>query len=88
MDWRQALKVVFLCALVVCVIAAIADPALAAAAPAPKKGGDQSLAEKKGMEGLFANNKFAKDDPRKPTKTQKYLGLGSIAVMIIVVKYL
>lgn len=87
MDWRQALKVVLLCALVVCVIAAIADPALAAAAPA-KKGGDQSLAENKGMEGLFANNKFAKDDPRKPTRTQKYLGLGSIAVMIIVVKYL
>ena len=87
MDWRQALKIVFLCALVVCVIAAIADPALAAAAPAAGKG-DKGMAEKKGMEGLFANNKFAKDDPRKPTKTQKYLGLGSIAVMIIVVKYL
>ena len=45
------------------------------------------LAEKKGIEGLFKKKSTA-DDPRAPNKTQKFVGVASFFVMIVVVKYL
>jgi len=57
----------------------------AAAQPDGQAGNE--LMEKKGMSGLFAG-KLGNDDPRAPTKTQKYIGIGSLVVMVIVVKYL
>ncbi|GMV91612.1 MAG: hypothetical protein AMXMBFR82_13900 [Candidatus Hydrogenedentota bacterium] len=56
--------------------------------PAFAQSGDRNLAEKKGIEGLFAGKGTAADDPRLPNKVQKWAGWGSILVMIIVVKYL
>lgn len=57
----------------------------AAAQPDGEAGND--LMQKKGMSGLFAG-KLGKDDPRAPTQTQKWIGIGSLVVMVIVVKYL
>jgi hypothetical protein len=57
----------------------------AAAQPDGQAGNE--LMEKKGMGGLFAG-KLGKDDPRAPTQAQKYIGIGSLVVMVIVVKYL
>jgi hypothetical protein len=45
------------------------------------------LAEKKGIEGLF-KKKDTGADPRAPNKTQKFVGVASFFVMIVVVKYL
>jgi hypothetical protein len=81
MDWRYVGRVAVLCFLAVCLIAAMADPAFA-------QKGDKSLAEKKGIEGLFQGSAFKSDKYQPPTPLQKYIGLGSFAVMIIVVKYL
>ncbi|HRK34658.1 MAG TPA: hypothetical protein PLJ47_08685 [Candidatus Hydrogenedentes bacterium] len=50
--------------------------------------GDQNLAEKKGIEGLFKGKGIADDDPRLAKPWQKYLAWGSIVVTIIVWKYL
>lgn len=44
------------------------------------------MMEKKGIGGLFAGKD--KKDERTPSATQKWVGIGSIVVMIIVVKYL
>ncbi|MDZ4859653.1 MAG: hypothetical protein SGI88_11790 [Candidatus Hydrogenedentes bacterium] len=49
---------------------------------------DQNLAEKKGIEGLFQGKGIADDDPRLAKPWQKYLALGSIAVTVILWKYL
>ncbi len=57
----------------------------AAAQPDGEAGNE--LMEKKGMAGLFAG-KLGNDDPRAPTPTQKWLGIGSLGVMVIVIKYL
>lgn len=45
-------------------------------------------AQRTGLSGVFQRKKAEADDPRKPKAWQKWLGLGSIAVMIVVVKYL
>lgn len=45
------------------------------------------LMAKKGMAGLFAG-KLGNDDPRAPSPAQKWLGFGSLGVMVIVIKYL
>ena len=57
----------------------------AAAQPEGEAGND--LMAKKGMSGLFAG-KLGKDDPRAPSSAQKWLGIGSLVVMVVVVKYL
>ena len=44
------------------------------------------LMEQKGIEGLFSRK--SDDTGKGPTKVQTYIGLGSIVVMIAVVKYL
>ncbi len=89
MQWRKFCKIAILCCLVVWLIAVMVQPAFAQKGAAMGKGGgDKSIAEKKGIEGLFQSNKFSKDNPNAPTRLQKYLGIGSFGVMIIVVKYL
>lgn len=45
------------------------------------------IMQKKGIEGLFAG-KGGDDEGKGPTSTQKWIGVGSIVVMIAVVKYL
>jgi hypothetical protein len=44
-----------------------------------------SIMEQKGLGGLLANKRT--DESQKPTKVQMWLGIGSIFVMIAVVKY-
>ena len=94
MNRKRVFNVIALCLVLCLMIGWCAEKALAAAA-APKapaggkavgaKGGSDMM-EKKGIEGLFKGKGL--DEKRKPSKVQKWLGVGSIAVMIIVVKYL
>lgn len=51
-------------------------------------GGDKSLAEKKGIGGLFEGKGTQAGDPRLAKPWQKYLAFGSIAVTVIVWKFL
>ena len=74
---RSFLRAVFLGLLVIILAVAFLQDAYAA---------DPDVMEKKGIEGLFAGK--GGDDERAPSPAQKWLGFGSIAVMIIVVKYL
>lgn len=57
----------------------------AAAQPDGEAGND--LMAKKGMGGLFAG-KLGQDDPRAPSPAQKWIGIGSLVVMVVVIKYL
>ncbi|GJM27163.1 MAG: hypothetical protein DHS20C16_35780 [Phycisphaerae bacterium] len=57
----------------------------AGAQPDGQAGND--MMAKKGMSGLFAG-KLGNDDPRAPTPVQKWIGIGSLGVMVIVIKYL
>ncbi|HOE66020.1 MAG TPA: hypothetical protein PLO62_05800 [Candidatus Hydrogenedentes bacterium] len=64
-----------------------AGPVVAAPkAPEADGGGDKSYMDKKGIEGLFSGG--GKKDPRAPKTWQKALGIGSIVVMVIALKYL
>jgi len=56
-----------------------------AAQPNGEAGND--LMAKKGIGGLFAG-KLGGGDPRAPSQAQKWLGIGSLGVMVIVLKYL
>ncbi len=57
------------------------------AAAQPDGEGGNDLMAKKGMSGLFAG-KLGGGDPRAPSATQKWIGIGSLGVMVIVIKYL
>lgn len=64
---------------------------IGAGAPTTKEAAKNSsdeidMMEKKGIEGLFAGKSL--DADRAPTRMQKFMGLGSIVVMIAVLKYL
>ena len=48
--------------------------------------GNQDIMQKKGVGGIFEGKGM--DDERAPSKLQMALGIGSIFVMIIVVKWL
>ena len=77
MNSRKFLRVLALSLLLALLVVTFVDSVYAA---------DSSVMEKKGIEGLFAGK--GGDDDKKPNATKKWLGFGSIAVMIIVVKYL
>ncbi|MFO7973000.1 MAG: hypothetical protein R6V12_00030 [Candidatus Hydrogenedentota bacterium] len=79
---RQGLQIIVMCLVLFLILAYFSETAYAAAA-----GGANDLSEKKGIEGLLSK-KSSGDDPRAPNKTQKFVGIGSFFVMIIVVKYL
>ncbi|NUM55636.1 MAG: hypothetical protein HUU46_18495 [Candidatus Hydrogenedentes bacterium] len=69
------------------VMFAICFPGVANAGDAGT-GGDKALAEKKGLEGLFKGKGVKAGDPRLAKPWQKYLALGSVAVTVIVWKFL
>lgn len=50
--------------------------------------GDQSLAGRKGIGGALQTTKKKDDEGEGPTKTQMAIGLGSVVVAFIVVKWL
>ncbi len=81
MTAKRMIALVTLCVVAVFLLSAFAQPAYAQA-------GDRNLAEKKGIAGLFQGKGVEAGDPRLPTPFQKWAGIGSILVMIIVVKYL
>lgn len=66
----------------VVIMAAFPAPAHAAGNP------DAELAQKKGLEGLFAGKGVDDNDPRLAKPWQKYLAWASIVVTIIVWKFL
>lgn len=78
---KRLIALVLLCFVAVCLVSVFTEQAYA-------QKGDKALAEKHGIEGLFAGKGVKSGDPRLPTPLQKWAGIGSIAVMIIVVKYL
>jgi len=80
MEKRRILAAVVLTVLLCVMLGTFAEQVSAA-------GGGTDMMEQKGIEGLFSR-KGDKDDPRKPTKAQMWMGFGSIFVMIVVVKYL
>ena len=70
------------------VLVSVCFPTVAKAAADSGAGGDRALAEKKGIEGLFKGKGVAAGDPRLAKPWQKYLALGSIAVTVVVWKFL
>ena len=79
MNARRMLSLVVLALFLVALMGLMSDVAYA-------QSSNQDLMKKKGIAGLFAGKN--KKDERAPTNAQKYLGLGSLLVMVIVVKYL
>ncbi len=78
---RKWLRIAMMCLVLFLTLAYLAETAYAAG------GDDMDLSEKKGIEGLLSKKSSA-DDPRAPNKTQKFVGVASFFVMIVVVKYL
>ena len=70
------------------VLASVCFPSVAKAAADSGASGDRSLAEKKGIEGLFKGKGIAADDPRLAKPWQKYLAIASVAVTVVVWKFL
>ena len=70
------------------VLFSVCFPDVAKAAADKGASGDRSLAEKKGIEGLFQGKGTAADDPRLAKPWQKYLALASIGVPVIIWKFL
>ena len=82
MEKRRILAAMALSLFLCVLIGAFVEQVSAAAA-----GGDTDMMDRKGIGGLF-KGRGDKNDPRKPTKTQMYMGFGSLVVMVLVVKYL
>ena len=76
--------------LVIAILAGFAFALIMACMPATvhAASGDQNLAQKKGIEGLFQGKGIADDDPRLAKPWQKYLAWGSIVVTVVLWKYL
>ena len=74
---RKWLRMALMCLVLVMMLAYMADTVYAGA----------GLEERTGIEGLLAGRDDA-DPDRAPNKTQKFVGVASFGVMIIVVKYL
>ena len=81
MSLKACLLVFSLC-LLMCVMVGLASHPV----QAQKAGGMEDLSTKKGFEVLGGSKK--KDDKNSPTQTQMMIGVGSIFVMIAVVKWL
>ena len=79
MEKRRILAALVLAVIICAMIGAFVEQVHAAST---------GMMERKGIGGLFQKDKDAKADPRTPTKFQKYLGFGSLVVMVLVVKYL
>lgn len=75
MPMKTIFAVAALCLLMCFAIGFVADVAHA-----------QEYMERKGIEGLFAGKKDM--EGKGPTSVQKWIGLGSCVVMVIVVKWL
>ncbi|MCP4641144.1 MAG: hypothetical protein GY851_11955 [bacterium] len=77
MNARKIAATFTLCLIMCLMLAWFADTADA---------GNNEIMEKKGIGGLFAGKGL--DSDKAPSKVKKWLGIGSIFVMIAVVKYL
>lgn len=91
MSLQKALAILGLCAMLILCIGLFADVAHAQAAKETKNAAkkvDKSLASKKGVSGALANGKKEDEKPEAATPVQMAIGIGSIFVMIAVVKWL
>ena len=82
MSLKACLLVFMLCFLMCVMVGLASHPAQAQ----KKEGSMEDLSTKKGFEVLGGSKK--KDDKNTPTQTQMMIGVGSIFVMIAVVKWL
>ena len=86
MNWKLIITVGMICA-VLCLSLALFTQDAYAQDSKDSKSSDKKVAQRKGISGSLAAPKDD-DESEGPTKTQMWLGLGSCAVMWIVVKYL
>jgi len=92
MNATKTLMVLTLCVLLCVMIGLVVDQAhaqkgLGIAGRGGELSGDKDLASKKGMDVIMSTKK--RTDPTKmPTRLKKMVGIGSIFVMIAVVKWL
>ena len=95
MNATKILMVLTLCVLLCVMIGLVVDQAHAQkgvggkgiAARGGDLAGDKDLASKKGMDVIMSTHKKV-DESKMPTKLKKMVGIGSIFVMIAVVKWL
>ena len=83
MNSRRLWATVALCLLVCLVMAFFVEQAQAAETTK----GDKDLAKKRGISDSLANTKGKTEDDRMPSKFQMGIGIGSIFVAFIVVKF-
>ena len=87
MTITKLLVIVAVC-LVLCLVIGVAVTPAEAAKPA-KKDGDKNLASRQGVGGALQTNATEDEgDSKGPSKLQMAVGVGSIFVMIAVVKWL
>jgi len=90
MSVQKVLAILGLCAMLILCIGIFADIAQAQAKD-PKnaaKSVDKDLAKRKGVSGSLAKGKKDEEKPKKATPVQMGIGVGSIFVMIAVLKWL
>jgi len=81
MNYRKLFRIAALAVFLCFVLAMLVEHAEATK-------GDQSLAAKKGVGGALETTKKKEDDGKGPTKAQMAIGLGSVVVAFIVIKWL
>ena len=86
MNWKIVIAVAVMCA-VLCLSLALFTEDAQAQDSNESKNSDKKIAQRRGISGSLAAPDDD-DDGEGVTKTQMWLGLGSCAVMWIVVKYL
>lgn len=88
MSVQKALAILGLCAMMILCIGIFADIAHAQDKANAAKKVDKDLAKRQGVSGALAKGKKEEEKPDRATPTQMAIGVGSIFVMIAVVKWL
>ena len=90
MSVQKVLAILGLCAMLILCIGVFVDMAQAQAKDTKNaaKKVDKDLAKRKGVSGSLAKGKKGEELPDKATPTQMAIGVGSIFVMIAVLKWL
>ena len=86
MDARRAVRIAALCIALAVVMCLVVNQAYAAKGVGGGTGGDKSLASKTGMGALDGAKK--ETTGKSPSKAQMMIGVGSLVVAIIVIKWL
>jgi hypothetical protein len=88
MSVQKVLAILGLCAMLILCIGIFADLAHAQDTKNAAKKVDKNLAKKQGVKGALAKGKKEEEKAKPATPVQMAIGVGSIFVMIAVVKWL